>query len=643
MSRAAYVARLIPFYTERGYIPITHIKRYVKPALCFLMIFLIILFSLAVGAASNASAVAGIDDLYLTLYSYMMGAAAAGEGAALGANNSFEYSAKADDFDFGSRRNASSAYTKASRYKYEDAEYYCKIALNALPDRDNYYYDWTNIFEAIIYHNNLRLEHWQDNRKYVEWIWNLLDGKFTLSQMVEMGFVKQITLTDNNTYWVTNIGYKNSDLIKTLEDYRERCKTLKQPDYSVRNDLIARVKAYNSKVWDSAVSLGGGEASSALCLTRFKSNGALCYTFFYGHMRLANSTADMVTDSFGRRFYPFFFWGGGQWNLDMNFNVTSAMSYKQTDKLYYPLDDDTVAYETSGNSVSRLLLYSDDLGGTLLDYNIPVTYPTLTYNEAFDLEYYCLDTINELNKNPDDTTTIVYAPPIYNENGDLVQAPAYIYPVTDDMAPDKSLTADGIVDNPAAVPDANDGILGWLQGLWDWLVGVFWDAIDAIRNAVLAIGSWCQDFWNSLCDTLAGLFVPRDDYWDDKPDPGKVILKRLVFIEQLKRITGSVQGMKPEPLKLSFQWYDIDNILTYPNQNKLRTYTVDFSWYDNYKDYVRGGLSVLFILLAVLGCIRIICGIFGVSLSNSSGFNIGNGGSSSSKEIVVSGDRGIIP
>lgn len=629
------------FFYERGYIPITYIKRYAKPVLCFFLIFIIVLSSFAVGTAPKIQAIAGIDDLYMTLYSYMMGAAAAGGGAALGANDSFEYSAKADDFDFSSRRDATTAYPKANRYQYEDAEYYHKIALSTLPDRDNYYYDWVKVFDAISYHNNLRLEHWQDNHKYVEWIWDLLDGKFTLTQMIEMGFVKKVTLTDNNTYWVTNIGYKNSDFVENLKDQQERAKTLKQPGYSVRDDIISRVQSYDAKVWQSAVSLGSGETSSALCLTRIKSTGALFFEFFYGHMRLALTSADIVTDSFGNRFQPFFMWGGGQWRLDTNFNVTYAMSYKQTDKLYYPLDDDTVAYENNGSSVIRYLLYSDDTGGTALDYNVPVTYPTLTYSESYDLSYYCKDRITELEQNPDDVTTVVYAPPIYDKDGTLVQAPTYVYPVTDDMVTDNILTGDGVVDNPASGTDS--GILGWLQSLWDWLTGIFWDAINAIRDAVSAIGSWCQNFWSSLTDTLAGLFVPREDYWDDKPDPGKIILKRLVFIEQLKRITGSIQGMKPEPLKLSFQWYDIDNILTYPNQHKLRTYTVDFSWYDNYKDYVRGGLSVLFILLAVLGCIRIICGIFGVGLSNSSGFNIGNGGSSSSKEIVISGDRGIIP
>ena len=185
-------------FKERGYIFITHIRHYAKPLLCFLMIFVILLSSLAV---AKTKAIAGIDDLFLTLGDLVGGAAFAAGAASLDVSGEFGKDDPITGSPFYHKSKGNEVYT--STYLSTN-EYFAK-AITALEEIDGYYADWNAVYDAIEYQN----EHRFYNGGYT-FLLDLCDCKFSVAQLVEMGLLKPVTLTDDNTYWVTNVGYDST-------------------------------------------------------------------------------------------------------------------------------------------------------------------------------------------------------------------------------------------------------------------------------------------------------------------------------------------------------------------------------------------------------------------------------------------------
>lgn len=603
--------------------------------MCFVLIFFIVLSSLAVAGTAKTKAVTGIDDLFITLYTLLAGGSAAAGASAVGVSDSFSSSSFDDAFSH--RSPANEVYTVSERRSRHDTSYYQNVAVNQLLEYDAYYYDWSAVFESIRYYN----EREKPNLDYLlsmkdeSWIWNLVDGKFSVAQLVEMGLLKQVVTSDDKVQWVMNLIFKKSQEVEFLKILRDYIPSLVNSQ-SLVSDLTVRAEAYSDMYWSDFLNL---TSSRDYALSIYRNvDGSLSCRFYYGLIKCTNYSNPATIN--GNRFYKFTLYGYC-WYFTSSFFCTGARKFGRETFFYYPVDDKSLDYSTAEHFV---LFHTSSGTFDFGDFSDPGTIPKDKANEYVS---YLDNRIGELENN-DDTVVVPYIPPIYDKDGTLVQEPGYVTPITDEVITDNAITDEGVVDNPVSGgTDTGNGILDWLKSLWDWLTGIFWDAIHAIQVAVSAIGDWlssiwdwCKEFWASFCGTIESLFVPDPDYWDDKPDPGKVVLKRLTIINQVKRIVDSVQHMDSAPLTLSFDWFDIDTIFTYPNPHKTRTYTVDFSWYNQYKDYVRGGLSVLFIVLAVLGCVRIICGVFGVGLSNANSFNIGSGSGGTGKEIVLS-DRGL--
>lgn len=529
-------------FTERGYISITHIRHYAKPALCFLMIF-IILLSFAVGTAPQAKAIAGIDDLFMTLYSYMAGAAAAVGGASAGVTSGFSYSASQDSgFDISSDPNKT--YALSERHVHHDTDYYLQAAVDNLPDRDNYYYDWVAVFDAIKYFNErpkadvAEMVSMQDEK----WIWNLIDGKFTLAQMIEMGFVKRITMTDNNTYWVTNIGYTNTDFASVLEAQRERIRFLigNGKVSSIRPALYSLLEEENPELFDYVMN-SGSWPNPGFAIYRYRSGSLKGYIgFILGTVQQAR---DLL--SWKGKEYRVYQGLGAQWIFNQSFDFYN--SYKQ-DSFYVlgfsdPWASSFSLVQPDGLSLGEEIICMYGSDGSTYNANLQDGIPA---DEAATYIAYLDARIDELGQNPDETNSIVYAPPIYDKDGTLVQAPTYVYPVTDEMVTDKTLTAEGVVDNPASGSGTDDGILRWLQGLWDWLTGLFWDAITMQRKQRIVI--LCssqvftrvakpireQAFYVINCKTIAGRYTKlkwynADLYLDYADNPSLENRRKLMF------------------------------------------------------------------------------------------------------------------
>lgn len=626
------------------------------------MIFLIILSSLAVGFSSSADAAVGIEDVFLTLGDLLRGAGAAAGAAGLDVSGEFGNDPLADS-EF-RKKKGNEVYVSTQP---TTNEYFAK-AITALEEIDGYYADWNAVYNAIEYQN----EHRFYNGGY-PFLCDLVDCKFSVAELVEMGLLKPVTLTDNNTYWVTNIGYNSTGYIKDLEARKAFISLLQSNAKKVdviKSYFLDKINLYDSAALPAIEKLlddrAGGTLGSyrAYALTRtyaFDRKTAIGYMFYYGDLiKVPNKDGTYSRFTSDGIEYYHLGWVGGRFSLDNFFQIRSY----SVGGLHaaYGLEGFDYPLRVSDSFIGAgdqdcLVRFASEYYDTY-NRNAPLMIDTLdvekvnSYNAYIDnrIDFYRENEVNDV---------LVYAPDLYDKDGTKVQDAVYNIPFSPDAVTDNIISGAGVVDSPAAGVDnvlvadtgAGAGIGEWLDNfwkwltqnlwntlqkiwtgikeipdkigssiekVWDWLKTTFWDAIDAIRGAVSSVWTWCEDFWNTLCDTAAMLFVPSADYWDDKPSPASLLSDKFKIIGQFRDFAVDIGGNTgaPPDNQLGITWFRDYDVRTSPDPRYIRYYGVNFSFWSNHRDTIRNALRLVFIVLAVLSCIRVFMGVFGVGITS---------------------------
>lgn len=636
------------------------------------MIFLIILSSFAVGASQDAGAIAGIDDLFLTLGDLVGGAAVAVGAAGLDVSGEFGRDDPITGSPFYHKSKGNEVYT--STYTTTN-EYFAKT-ITALEEIDGYYADWNAVYDAIEYQN----EHRFYNGGYT-FLMDLVDGKFSVSQLVEMGLLKPVTLTDDNIYWVTNVGYDSTGYVKDLEARKAFIQllqsNLKQVDVT-KEYFLNKIRLYNSgalseinETIEARFSGMPGYGGDYALTSSFSYGHFTGYHFYYGEFL-------SVPDESGSFFrvtgdgikYRRLGVVGGCFNLDGFFQVESYGVGGASSK--YGVYGFDCPYDTSEGFVGFrdeqvLLCYVSDISD-YYNYNAPVLMDTLDTDK---INTYCsyIDGRIDFYQDNDVDDVLVYAPDLYDKDGNKVQDAVYNIPFSPAAVTENVIGAVGLVNNPAAgvdnvvvsEPSSGSGLGDWLdnfwkwltqnlwnllqkiwsgikdipgqigsaiesgingiksglEGFWDWMKTTFWDVVDSISTTLENLWSWVCDLWDWLTGLFTALFVPSADYWDGKLSPSTLLADRFKIVGQVQDLIMTLDShYGGPPLSLSFQWFDTSDVENYPDLHNLHTYGVNFDFWSSSQVTIRDALNLILIVLAVLACIRIFMGVFGVYVNS---------------------------
>lgn len=174
-----------------------------------------------------------------------------------------------------------------------------------------------------------------------------------------------------------------------------------------------------------------------------------------------------------------------------------------------------------------------------------------------------------------------------------------------------------VVDNTVSAFQAlNSSIDAWgdtLGNIWTSITSGFQSIGNGISGLFTAVsdgfqimGNFFSGFWNSLC----GLFVPSEDFWNDSLFDGieNAFANKFQFLDGFRTAFGAMANTHGETLNYQF---------TVDLGFGQHTYNLDFSWYENHRLTIRSAIGSLFMVSGILIALRNILRAFGVELNQS--------------------------